>query len=56
MVHSPAAPAPPFLPSNPTLWCPINLPQPSLSSWPGWAVPRQSRSTVEGGGKMWTNF
>lgn len=51
-------PSPPRLLSRATPPCPapINLPQPGLSSWPDWAVPRQSRSTVEGGGKMWTNF
>lgn len=49
-------PSPASLPGNLILLCPINLWQPGPSSWPGWAVPRQSRSTVEGGGKMWTNF
>ena len=55
-VHSPAAPPQPRSPATSSCCAPINLWQPGPSSWPGWAVPRRSRSTVEGGGKMWTNF
>lgn len=52
----PLPPPQPCSPATSACCTPINLWQPGPSSWPGWAVPRQSRSTVEGGGKMWTNF
>lgn len=52
----PLPPPHPLSPATPSRRAPINLPPPGLRSWPGRPVPRQSRSTVEGGGKMWTNF